>query len=304
MISVLYKKIERVAVLHNASKDLIEMIRKNRKEAEILNKKNQRELAKRNKTAQKPVKTPAQGAVNTPATNQKEAKNYSIDEIKAKLREKGRLEINGYGYKFKQFSDLIELAKVPDEPVIHIEPFVQSGGYGVFQDLNQKSLKIVGGSGLVNCEYMFAYCKASTLDLSDFDRSNLMSMFHMFERCKVPTLDLSSFDTSKVTNMRQMFYDCEVSTLNLSSFNTSNVTDMRSMFSGCKASTLDLSNLDISKVTNMEGMFDNCKISTLNISNVSSTSRFSEDMFTNAKIDNLIIDKNVKFAPTEYSGVL
>ena len=59
----------------------------------------------------------------------------------------------------------------------------------------------------------------------------------MFDSSKATSLDLSSFDTSNVTDMLQMFYYSKATILDLSSFDTSNVISMGNMFSGSKATT-------------------------------------------------------------------
>ena len=102
---------------------------------------------------------------------------------------------------------------------------------------------------------MFNGCEVKSLDLSSFDTSKVIDMNCMFEGCRVKSLDLSGFDTSNVTNMFGMFSDCSAVSLDLSSFDTSNVTNMVWMFKRCEAVKLDLRNFDISKVTNMKGMF-------------------------------------------------
>ena len=81
----------------------------------------------------------------------------------------------------------------------------------------------------------------------------------MFSSSKATSLDLSSFDTSNVTNMYAMFYYCKATELDLSSFDTSKVTDMSFMFAENPATELDLSSFDISNVTvmNMDAMFYN-----------------------------------------------
>ncbi len=102
--------------------------------------------------------------------------------------------------------------------------------------------------------YMFGGCSSlTTLDLSNFDTSNVTNMDRMFEDCSsLTTLDLSSFDTSKVTDMEGMFNGCSsLTTLDLSNFDTSKVTDMVCMFFGCSLTNLDLSNFETSKVTCM-----------------------------------------------------
>ena len=92
---------------------------------------------------------------------------------------------------------------------------------------------------------MFSGCsKLTSLDLSNFNTSNVTDMGNMFSGCSgLTSLDLSNFNTSNVTDMRYMFEYCSgLTSLDLSSFNTSNVTDMKYMFYGCSAlETLDYS---------------------------------------------------------------
>ena len=74
----------------------------------------------------------------------------------------------------------------------------------------------------------------------------------MFDFCsKLTSLDLSNFDTSNVTNMDSMFYYTSLTSLNVSNFNTSNVTNMSWMFACTDLTSLDLSNFDTSKVTDI-----------------------------------------------------
>ena len=73
----------------------------------------------------------------------------------------------------------------------------------------------------------------NSLDLNDFDTSNVTNMSVMFAECKAKSIDLSSFDTSNVTNMSFMFTRCEAESLDLSSFNTRNVKYMTDMFKLC-----------------------------------------------------------------------
>ena len=117
---------------------------------------------------------------------------------------------------------------------------------------------------------MFNGCQSLTsLDVSNFDTSNVTNMSHMFYNCnKLTSLDVSKWDTSNVTNMSWMFYACyKLTSLDVSNFNTSNVTNIRGLFHDCQSLTsLDVSNFDTSKVTDMTGMFHGCiRITTLDI---------------------------------------
>ena len=105
---------------------------------------------------------------------------------------------------------------------------------------------------------MFYNSKASSIDLSNFDTSNVTNMNWMFASSQATTLDLSNFDTSKVTHMYEMFADSQATTLDLSSFNTSSITDMSYMFYRCKnLKTIYASNkFNIANVTDSDSMFD------------------------------------------------
>ena len=120
--------------------------------------------------------------------------------------------------------------------------------------------------------YQFGYTYGvNSLDLSNFDTSQVTDMQEMFRYCtKLISLDVSNFDTSQVTDMYGMFNSCyKLTSLDVSNFNTSQVTDMQSMFDNCSSLTsLDLSNFNTSQVTDMYGMFKYCeKLTSLNVSN-------------------------------------
>ena len=57
---------------------------------------------------------------------------------------------------------------------------------------------------------MFQSCyKLASLNISNFDTSNVTTMQSLFSRCNsLGNLDLSKFDTTKVTSMDQMFFNC------------------------------------------------------------------------------------------------
>ena len=106
----------------------------------------------------------------------------------------------------------------------------------------------IGGEGGVRAGSgfeLFDGCSSlTTLDLSNFDTSEVTSMWSMFSGCSnLTTLNLSNFDTSKVTTMNDMFYECSnLTDLDLTNFNTSKVKGMERMFYNCE----NLSNLKLS----------------------------------------------------------
>ena len=119
--------------------------------------------------------------------------------------------------------------------------------------------------------YLFHNYNGKTLDVSNFDTSNVTDMQSIFYNCnQLTSLDVSNWDTSNVTNMAYMFNSCtNLTSLDVSNFNTSNVTDMRYMFYICSSLTqLDVSNFDTSNVTTMQGMFYNChSLTSIDVSN-------------------------------------
>lgn len=139
----------------------------------------------------------------------------------------------------------------------------------------------VNTSNTINMQGMFMECGVASLDLSNFDTSNVTDMSIMFAGCiKLQELDLSHFDTSKVTDMMSVFQDCQnLVSLDLSGFNTSQVTDMSHMFYDCLSLTsLDVSSFDTSNVTGMMDMFGHCSsLTSLNVSSFD-TSKV-EDMY-------------------------
>ena len=149
--------------------------------------------------------------------------------------------------------------------------------FGGLTNLTSVDLKDFDTSNVTDMSYMFYDCGSLTsLDLSSFDTSKVTSMNAMFSSCyELKTLNLSGLNTSNVTDMSFMFFDCNsLSSLNFKGLNTSNVTDMSFMFWCCyNLKNLDLSSLNLSKVVNMSDMFANCTgLTTLNLSGINTTS--------------------------------
>ena len=144
--------------------------------------------------------------------------------------------------------------------------------------VTSKVCTYINNKPIASMSYMFYSSKATTLDVSNFDTSNVTNMSNMFRYSRATTLDVSNFDTSKVTDMSQMFSESQATTLDISNFDTSNVTNMRAMFDGSKVTTLDVSNFDTSNVTNMSGMFGNAS----NLKTIYASSKFKTDKVTDS----------------------
>ena len=172
-------------------------------------------------------------------------------------------------------------------------------------DANTQVLLNSGCYSFSNMNSMFYDCyKLTTLDVSNWDTSNVTDMIHMFSECpSLTTLDVSKWDTSNVISMLGMFNGCiSLTTLDVSKWNTSNVTDMSYMFGNCYAlTTLDISNWDTSKVTNMHSMFYGCNALTTvtGVIDMKSCTTFYDDMFMNcSKLKGV----KIKNPPSGFTG--
>ena len=89
---------------------------------------------------------------------------------------------------------------------VEVEPISQY----TFTTTGEHTVKIILNNNFTNAANMFSRCTSLTsLDLSNFDTSNVTDMGVMFNSCSgLTSLDLSNFDTSKVTSMIGMFFEC------------------------------------------------------------------------------------------------
>ena len=96
----------------------------------------------------------------------------------------------------------------------------------------------IDGKPIVSTSHMFINSKASSIDVSSLNSSNVVNMESMFDGAEATTINgLNKLDTRNVTNMELMFYNTKISTLDLSSFDTSKVTNMNNMFRNTRATT-------------------------------------------------------------------
>lgn len=104
----------------------------------------------------------------------------------------------------------------------------------------------------------FRSCNSLTLDLSDFDFSNLQSLEYSFngnlKEIKLPELG----ENNVLTTLYCTWYNCKAITkLDLSKFNTRKVTNYGWVFSGCTAlEWLDISGFDLTSATKVPSFFE------------------------------------------------
>ena len=100
-----------------------------------------------------------------------------------------------------------------------------------------------------------------SVDLSNFDSSNLEDTSLMFYKCSsLKSINFLNFNTAKVKNMEWMFWQCSsLEEVDLSNLDTSKVTNMRYLLSDCSSlKKANLSKLNAYNVKNMKRLFSDC----------------------------------------------
>ena len=186
---------------------------------------------------------------------------YLIDTISVYVRE----VYNGMNFEYTSVKDVLYL-DVPDTQV------AMNSMFRCCYSLTTLDVSNWDTSNVTDMHWMFEACRSlTTLDVSNWDTSKVIGMADMFKGCySLTTLDVSNWDTSKVTGMDYMFYRCESLTeLDVSNWVTSNVIDIDRMFYGCKSLTeLNVSKWITGNVIEMEMAFVGCEsLTELDISN-------------------------------------
>ena len=166
------------------------------------------------------------------------------------------------------------IASIKSKPQVYIakgsSPWYYSSDTNIYWSDEDKVINTdesVSGQATVTCKdvtntmLMFNGCSNLTsLDLSNFDTSNVTSMEGMFYNCSSLTeLDLSNFDTSNTINMSCMFYNCKnITSIDLSNVDTSNVKDMICMFYNCYNLTTIKGIIDMKSCEYYRQMFAYC----------------------------------------------
>ena len=160
------------------------------------------------------------------------------------------------------------IKKLPD--VIYVDNSV-TNLTGAFDSSKLTTLpKLVFGSNVTTISSMFNYCKASEIDVTGFNTSNITAFTNLFSDCsnllKVDTSISDNFVSDKVTTMYNMFNYCtKMTEANLSNLRTPVLADTSYMFYNCRAlQKIDIRNMTFDNVTNHDYMLDsvprNCEI--------------------------------------------
>jgi surface protein len=186
--------------------------------------------------------------------------NYEIDlylnNKKTKIiKDNGSWKID---YNFNK-EGKYNFTMVFNDTIIDMEEFFGKSSYLISLDLTD-----FDSSNVTNMRILFNKCKRlkEIKGIEKLNTKNVIDMEGMFQYCtELDYLDISNFDTSKVESMAFMFNHCEKlkELKGLNKFITNNVTTTEGMFQSCfSIEYLDLSNFDTSNVIIMDYMFEEC----------------------------------------------
>ena len=110
--------------------------------------------------------------------------------------------------------------------------------YNGFHDLNYyRKIKVINHTkSFHSCRTMFYDCRETvSIDLTEFDTSNIDDMTGMFCMCRsLKEVLWGALSTDKVKSMQEMFFKCSsIESINLGGFSFQSVEDMNSMFNCC-----------------------------------------------------------------------
>ena len=149
-------------------------------------------------------------------------------------------KINGAVYSSK-YEDTINGDGTTTRILLIDEPITQISFYDIKNNGYLLSFDECYGVKLTTCANMFDGCRGLTsLNLSNFDTSNVTDMVAMFRYCnKLTSLNLSNFDTSNVIAMNYMFNGCSgLTSLDIRSFSSIKLSGcnlmLNSLNSTCK----------------------------------------------------------------------
>ena len=144
---------------------------------------------------------------------------------------------------------------------------------------------------------MFYYLGFKSLDVSNFNSSNVINMISIFEGCiSVTSLDVSIFDISKAQLWPHTYRLLYLVSLDLSNFDTSNAMVISVMFLNCESITsIDISSFNTGKLKRISSLFNSCKqLLYIDISSFRNTIGYNNKIFENLnKSEEIIVNKNI-----------
>ena len=156
---------------------------------------------------------------------------------------------------------------------------ISNDGWGVrltnkesTDDVTTKLCTSINDKPIVSMNSMFFESKASNIDLSSFDTSNVVSMQTMFYYVKnIRNYDLSSFDTSNVSKMGAMFYGNDsLEKINLNTFDISSLENSYTLLAfNRNLKKVNIDNWDFSNKSNITSVIGGMFTASDNIEDIS-----------------------------------
>ena len=146
-------------------------------------------------------------------------------------------KINGVAYSSK-YEDTINGDGTTTRTLLSDEPITQISFNKIMYNSYLLSFDECYGVKLTTYADMFNGCYGLTsIDLSNFDTSNVTDMSYMFSVCSgLTSIDLSNFDTSNVTSMKYMFNSCSgLTSIDIRSFSSIKLSSCDSMLNSVKS---------------------------------------------------------------------
>ena len=183
--------------------------------------------------------------------------NYK-NSINTKIDSEEQIQINNF-----QNKNVIKGELEIDSKDINadINLFKSDYNYEIDLYINDKKAKLIKDNSNWKIDYNFINeGKYPFIMVFNDTVTNMEEFFG--KSTNIVSLDLSNFDSSNITSMRILFNKCKnlKEIKGLDKLITNNVRDMEGMFQYCvELEYLDLSNFDTSKVENMAFMFNHCE---------------------------------------------
>lgn len=189
--------------------------------------------------------------------------NLFIKKVESTNIAKINIKIDNNEYNLNK--DIIFDNDCKKEIKIDIYGFLNYGEYkNIFENTDyDSSINIDLDSSYFLKYYMrFKKCNFTDIKINMPENKCLTNLNSMFEESKnLKSVDLSNFDTTNIKSMNLMFYECtNIENINLANFNTKEVQDMRCMFAECfNIENLNLESFKINQNLDVYHIFNHIK---------------------------------------------
>lgn len=151
------------------------------------------------------------------------------------------------------------------------------------------NLRVLGGKGLVNVQYMFMNTYLDTLDLSGLETSNIEQMGYMFYRSRIAELLLrDDFFGHNLKDIKYMFRSARIVNVDFSNLSISHLKNIDHMLDGLWSDEIKLFSLD--GIESAEGLLEYSGFKTLDLRHWNITSlKNHKYIFKNCEISGEVL---------------